>query len=58
MSIKVTLKKIHKKEKSEKYELHARLVDTRRHFEAHVIERNLFVALDLVLRKIEHEISK
>lgn len=57
-SIKVTLKKIHHTDRSDKYELHASVKDKNGHHEAHVIGRRLFIAVDEVLKKVENEISK
>ncbi|MEK6967179.1 MAG: hypothetical protein AABX51_00955 [Nanoarchaeota archaeon] len=56
--IKVTLKKIHHTERSDMYELHASVKDKRGHYEANIVGRKLFIALDEVLKKIENEISK
>ena len=53
--IKVTLKPVHKTEGSEKFELHSSVHADVGHFEAEIIERNLFVGLDAVLHKVsEH----
>ena len=56
--LKVSMKKIHEKEHTEKYELHALVVDSGRQHAASVTERNLFVALDAALKKVESSISK
>src|SRR3989338_9415239 len=56
--IKITLKKIRHKEKSEMYELHASVKDKHGHYEAHVVGRRFLVALADVLTKVENEISK
>lgn len=40
-----------------KYELHAKLMDNGKAFTSSTVERNLFVAVDSVLKKIMKEIS-
>jgi hypothetical protein len=53
--LKVTLKSVHKTENSEKYELHTSVRFGRSHFEAGIVERNLFVGLDSCIGKVaEH----
>lgn len=53
----ITLKKVHEREKSEKYEVHAKLVDNGRVTASEAIERNLFSAIDAALEKLIHEID-
>ena len=53
----VTMKPIHETEKSEKYEIHAKLLDNGKPFVSEVVERNLFIAVDNALKKIVNEIS-
>ena len=53
----ITMKAVHEKEKSEKYEIHAKLLDNGKPFLAIVVERNLFVAVDEALKKVTNEIS-
>ncbi|MFH0868523.1 MAG: hypothetical protein V1831_04375 [Candidatus Woesearchaeota archaeon] len=55
--LSVTMKPIHETEKSEKYEIHAKLINNGKPFVSEVVERNLFVAIDSVLKKIVNEIS-
>jgi len=52
------LKKIHAQEKSEKYQIDAKLRDSGKVFGASLVGRHLLTAVDEVLKKIEHEISK
>ncbi len=52
--LNVTLKSVHEREKSEKYEIHAHL-KTDTVYTAYVVERNLLVGLDSVLKKVEKE---
>ena len=56
-SLKVTMKPVHETEKSEKYEIHALLMNDGKSVASEVVERNLFVAIDEVLKKIISEIS-
>ncbi|MAH33287.1 hypothetical protein CL615_02760 [archaeon] len=56
-SLSVTMKPVHGTEKSEKYEMHAKLMDNGKPFVSEVVDRNLFVAVDSVLKKIVNEIS-
>ena len=53
----VTLKSVHEREKSEKYEVHAKIIDDGKVYASEVTDRNLFVAVDIVLRKIVNEID-
>jgi ribosome-associated translation inhibitor RaiA len=54
----VTLKVIHEREKSEKYELHARLLDNGTQIVAEDTDRNLYFALGNLLKKVEKELEK
>jgi ribosome-associated translation inhibitor RaiA len=56
-SLKITMKPVHKTEKSKKYEIHVQLMHDGKSTVSGVIERNLFVAVDSALKKIESEIS-
>ncbi len=56
--LRINMKKIHEKEHTEKYEVHAMVVDNGKQYTATVTERNLFVALDSSMKKVENEISK
>lgn len=56
--LKLTLKPIHQREKSEMYEIHAHLHETGQQYDAEATERNLFVAVDTALKKIEERLSK
>ncbi len=49
-----TLKIVHQREKSEKYEIHAH-IKTDTTYTADVVERNLMIGLDSVLKKVEKE---
>lgn len=56
-SLHITMKPVHATEKSEKYEIHAKLIDNGKPFVSEVVERNLFVAVDNALKKIMKELS-
>jgi len=56
-NLSITMKPVHEKEKSEKYEIHAKLMNDGKPVVSEVVERNLFVAVDGVLKKIVNEIS-
>jgi len=56
-SLHVTMKPIHETEKSEKYEIHAKLLDNGKPIVSEAVERNLFMAVDSALKKIESELS-
>lgn len=54
---KMTMKKVHETPGSEKYELKAEAVVDNKPTNAEITERNLFVAVDSVLKKIEASLS-
>ena len=56
--LKVSMKKVHELEHSEKYEIHAMVVDGGKQHPSKITERNLFMALDSALKKVENSISK
>ena len=53
----VTLKEVHKREKGEKYEIHAKLRDNGKIYVAKTTERNLLTAIDEVLKKLGNELD-
>ena len=53
----VTLKKVHEREKGEKYDIHVKIIDNGKVFASHSIDRNLFVAVDKALEKLANEID-
>lgn len=53
----VTLKEIHKREKGEKYEIHAKLRDNGKIYVSKITERNLLTAIDEVLKKLGNELD-
>ena len=56
-TLHITLKPVHEREKSEKYEVHANFIDDGKVYASEVTERNLFVAVDGVLNKIANEMD-
>lgn len=56
--LKLSMKKVHEQEHSEKYEVRAIVVIEGKQFNAEVTERNLFFALDSAIKKVENELGK
>lgn len=56
-NLHITLKPIHQREKSEKYEIHAKLNDNGKIYAAEAVDRNLLVAVDDVLKKLTNELD-
>ncbi len=50
--LSLTVKTVHAKEKGEKYELHAKMIDNGKPYNASNVDRNLFVAIDDSLKAI------
>lgn len=55
--LSLNIKVIHEREKSEKYELHAKC-ESDKVYPANVVDRNLFFAIDNVLKKVVAEMEK
>lgn len=53
----LTLKPMHEREKSEIYDIHAKVADGGKVYASHVADRNLFVAVDRALTKIVNEMD-
>ena len=53
----ITLKKVHEREKGEKYDIHVKVIDNGKVFASHSIDRNLFAAVDLALEKMANEMD-
>jgi hypothetical protein len=53
----LTMKTVHAKEKGEKYELHARMIENGRPYTASNIDRNLFVAVDSSLKAVMNSLK-
>lgn len=56
-TLHITLKSVHEREKSEKYEIHAKVIDDGKVYASEVTDRNLFAAVDSVLKKIVNELD-
>ncbi len=56
-SLHITLKPVHERETSEKYELHAKVIDDGKIVVSEITDRNLFVAVDGVLKKLVNELD-
>jgi ribosome-associated translation inhibitor RaiA len=54
----LVMKEVHKTPSSEKFELHAKATVAGKVITAEVTELNLFVAVDVALKKLESEMSK
>ena len=57
-TLKLSMKKVHELERSEKYEVHAMIVEDGRKHASTVTERSLLAAVDSVLKKIESIVSR
>jgi hypothetical protein len=55
--LSLTLKKVHETEASKKFELHGLVIDKGKAYTSEVTDYNLFVVLDMVLKKIEAEMN-
>ena len=53
----ITLKKVHEREKGEKYDIHVKAIDNGKVFASHSIDRNLFAAVDIALEKLANEMD-
>ncbi len=56
--LSLVLKPVHKVEESSKYEIKGRLVVGGEHYNSEYTDKNLFVALDKVLKKVESMVQK
>ena len=56
-TLHITLKPIHEREKSEKYEVHAKIIDNGKVYTSEVTERNLLIAVDTALKKLVNELD-
>jgi ribosome-associated translation inhibitor RaiA len=52
--LSLTMKPVHETEANKMYELHAKLMDNGKPIVSEITDRNLFVAIDSVLKKIEN----
>jgi len=56
--LSLNMKEVHKTAKSEKIEIHCNVTISGKNFTSEVTERNTFVAVDSVLKKVSNELSK
>ena len=56
--LKLHLKLVHKTPGSEKYEIHGSVLFEGKMVQSEVVERNLFIALDIVLKKLEEQVLR
>ncbi len=54
----IRMKKVHAQVHSEKYEIHASVLDNGRLFTSTITDKNLLGAADAALTKVEHEIGE
>ena len=57
-NIHVTLKELHKREKSEIYQIQAKVMDKGKTYASQVEDRNLMAAVDLAFDKVTHELER
>ena len=56
-TLHITLKPVHEREKSEKYQVHAKVIDNGKVYVSELTDRNLLVVIDNVLKKIVNELD-
>ena len=57
-NLHVTVKPVHETEQNAKYQVNSKLMDNGQPIVSEVVERNIFVAIDSGLKKIENSIKK
>lgn len=55
--LSLTMKTVHAKEKGEKYELHAQMIDNGKQHNSSCVDRNLFVGVDNALKAIMNSLE-
>jgi len=55
--LSLTVKSVHETEKSQKFELHAKLLDNGKAHTSSAVDRNIFVAVDSSLKAIMNSLS-
>ena len=55
--LSLKMKKVHVQVHSEKYEIHALVIDKGRAYASTTTDKDLFAALDAALKKVEHELG-
>lgn len=56
--LSLTMKNVHETEGSKKFEVHGMVIDKGKTYTSEITDRNLFVVVDSVLKKIGNEIKK
>ncbi len=56
--LSLKMKKVHEKEKSEKYELHGMIVINGKQYNTEITDRNLFFAVDKAFKKLDSMLEK
>jgi 23S rRNA pseudoU1915 N3-methylase RlmH len=56
--LSLNIKKVHETEGSKKFEIHGMVIDKGKTFTSEITDRNMFVVVDMVLKKIESEMKK
>ena len=56
--LSVHMKVVHATEGSEKFEVHGKVLDNGKNYISELTDRNMFIVIDNVLKKIENEIQK
>ncbi|MBN2111644.1 hypothetical protein JW707_00955 [Candidatus Woesearchaeota archaeon] len=56
--LSLRMKNIHETEGSKKFEVHGMVIDKGKTYTSELTDRNIFVVVDSVLKKIENEITK
>jgi ribosome-associated translation inhibitor RaiA len=51
------VKKVHNNEENPLFELHGHIIDNGKTYAAEIAERNLFIAVDTVMKKLENSLS-
>ena len=57
-SLSLKMKNVHETEASKKFEVHGMVIDNGQTYTSSLTDRNLFIVVDNVLKKIENEITK
>ena len=56
--LSLSIKKVHETEASKKFEVHGMVIDKGKTFTSEITDRNIFIVVDTVLKKIGNEIKR
>lgn len=56
--LSLKMKNVHETEASKKFEVHGMVIDKGKTYTSELTDRNIFIVVDSVLKKIENEIKK